>query len=30
MQCYGMQRLLTFNGADFKGFALTLIDPASM
>jgi predicted nucleic acid-binding protein len=30
MQCYGMTRLLTFNGGDFNGFAVTVIDPASV
>jgi predicted nucleic acid-binding protein len=30
MQCYGMARLLTFNGGDFKGLGVTVIDPASV
>ena len=29
MQTYGIQRLLTFNASDFKGFTITIIDPAS-
>src|SRR5438128_2601785 len=29
MQCYGMTRLLTFNGGDFKGLGVMVIDPAS-
>jgi predicted nucleic acid-binding protein len=28
MQCYGISRLLTFNGADFKDLPITAIDPA--
>ena len=30
MQIHGISRLLTFNGADFKGFAITTIDPATV
>jgi predicted nucleic acid-binding protein len=30
MQSYGITRLLTFDASDFKGFAITLIDPASL
>lgn len=30
MQCYGIARLLTFNVSNFKGFAITLLDPASI
>jgi predicted nucleic acid-binding protein len=30
MQTYGITRLVTFNANDFKGFAITLIDPASL
>ena len=30
MQCYGITRLLTFNGGDFKGCKVTVIDPASI
>jgi predicted nucleic acid-binding protein len=29
MRSYGITRLLTFNTDNFKGFALTLLDPAS-
>lgn len=29
MQSYGITRLLTFDAGDFKGFAITLLDPAS-
>jgi predicted nucleic acid-binding protein len=28
MQTYGISRLLTFNASDFKGFSITVIDPA--
>src|SRR5947207_12297101 len=28
MQTHGISRLLTFNANDFKGFAITIIDPA--
>ena len=28
MQCYGISRLLTFNGADFKLLPVTVVDPA--
>jgi len=28
MECYGIGRLLTFNGSDFKGFAITVVDPS--
>ena len=30
MQSYGITRLLTFNGADFRGFSITAVDPASV
>ena len=30
MQCYGMSQLLTFNGGDFTGLGVTVIDPASV
>lgn len=30
MQCYGIARLLTFNGGDFKGLPVTVVDPASV
>jgi len=30
MQSYGITRLLTFDADDFKGFAVTLIDPVSL
>jgi hypothetical protein len=30
MQCYGITRLLTFNGGDFKDLPVTVIDPASV
>jgi predicted nucleic acid-binding protein len=30
MQTYGISRLLTFNATDFKGFSITIIDPASL
>ncbi len=30
MQSYGITRLLPFDADDFKGFAITLIDPASL
>lgn len=30
MQCYGIERLLTFNGADFSGMPVTVVDPASL
>jgi len=30
MQTYGIARLLTFNGDDFKMFAITILDPASV
>jgi len=30
MQTYGIQQLLTFNANDFKGFPITIIDPASL
>ena len=29
MQCYGITRLLTFNGRDFKGLGITAMDPNS-
>jgi predicted nucleic acid-binding protein len=30
MQTYGITRLLTFNTADFRGFNITLVDPATV
>lgn len=30
METYGITRLLTFNGSDFKSYPLTIIDPASV
>lgn len=30
MQSYGITRLLTFNASDFRGFAVTLLDPATV
>jgi predicted nucleic acid-binding protein len=30
MQTHGITRLLTFNAADFKGFSITLVHPASL
>jgi predicted nucleic acid-binding protein len=30
MQCHGITQLLTFNADDFKRFAITVIDPASL
>jgi predicted nucleic acid-binding protein len=30
MQSYGITRLLTFDASDFQGFAITLLDPASL
>lgn len=30
MQCYGINRLLTFNAGDFHGFGVQVIDPASV
>ena len=30
MQCYGISRLLTFNGADFKDLPVTVVDPVSV
>jgi len=30
MESYGIVRLLTLNGADFKAFAITLVDPAAV
>ena len=30
MQTYGITRLLTFNTHDFRGFAVTLLDPATV
>ncbi|MGA2499436.1 MAG: type II toxin-antitoxin system VapC family toxin [Tepidisphaeraceae bacterium] len=30
MQCYGITRLLTFNGDDFRGFPITVVKPASV
>ena len=29
MESYGVTRLLTFNGKDFRGFAITVVDPKS-
>jgi predicted nucleic acid-binding protein len=30
MQTHGIARILTFNASDFKGFSVTVIDPASV
>lgn len=30
MQCYGIARFLTFNGADFQDLPVTAVDPASV
>ncbi len=30
MQCYGITRLLTFNGGDFSGLGATVVDPATV
>jgi predicted nucleic acid-binding protein len=30
METYGITRLLTFNASDFRGFSITLVDPASV
>lgn len=30
MQCYGINRLLTFNGADFHSFPITILAPAAV
>ncbi len=30
MECYGITRLLTFNGDDFKSFAITVVNPSSV
>jgi predicted nucleic acid-binding protein len=30
MECYDIRQLLTFNGKDFQGFAVTVIDPATV
>lgn len=30
MQSYGITRLLTFNGGDFKDLPVTIVDPASV
>ena len=30
MQCYGITRLLTFNGGDFKSLPVTVVNPASV
>jgi len=30
MQSYGISRLLTFNAADFRGFAVVILDPAAV
>jgi predicted nucleic acid-binding protein len=30
MESYGIARLLTFNGDDFKSFAITAVDPSSI
>jgi hypothetical protein len=30
MQCYGISRLLTFNGTGFRGFGITIVDPATV
>ena len=30
LSCAGMTRLLIFNAADFKGFSVAVIDPATV
>lgn len=30
MQCYGINRLLTFNAADFRGLGVVILDPAAV
>jgi predicted nucleic acid-binding protein len=30
MQCYGVTRLLTFNGRDFKNLPITVVDPMAV
>jgi len=30
MECYGITQLLAFNGKDFDGFAVSVIDPATV
>ena len=30
MQCYGISHLLTLNAADFRGFPITILDPATV
>jgi predicted nucleic acid-binding protein len=30
MRCYGIDRLLTFNGGDFTDFVIAVVDPASI
>lgn len=30
MQCHGIARLLTFNGKDFQGLGITVLDPATI
>ena len=30
MQCYGISRLLTFNGRDFRDMPVTVVDPGSV
>ncbi len=30
MQCYGIARVLTFNGQDFKDLPVTVVDPTSV
>ena len=30
MESYGTARLLTFNGEDFKSFAITVVNPSSI
>ena len=30
MQCYGITRLLTFNGRDFAGLGVTIVDPPAV
>lgn len=30
MQCYGIDRVLTFNAADFRGLPVTILDPEAL
>lgn len=30
MKSYGIDRILTFNGTDFRGFGVTIVDPAAV